>query len=195
MSRKDFDEACNGLRAAGCRVGTAEYDEEAFGNWFVDFRSPEEHRYRAIWEARDCWLILQKDVAGAFTDCWIGRDRNQHNVNALLGALSETIRPEDDQDSGRALSFVIDRMNLPKRWANPLVFTLCAADLTIEARIEQNAAIEYQTARLGSGAAEAFLDEIESAVSRLHAAGEIASPTIILTWGDLHPATTDRFKP
>jgi hypothetical protein len=92
-------------------------------------------------------------------------------------------------------AFTIDRSDLPKPWANPLIFTLRSGDLSISAQVKQAAAIEYQSAWRGGNLAlalaaqrtEYFVRSVEEAVNRI-VQNQPASPTsLMLDWDDINP--------
>lgn len=91
----------------------------------------------------------------------------------------------------------IDRDALPKPWANPLIFVLTSSGCSVEAEIEQEAAIEYQSAWRSGGVAfalapqrtEYFVQSVEDAANRMLSTGDPASsPRLFLRWADLNPS-------
>ncbi len=89
-------------------------------------------------------------------------------------------------------AFRVDRLNLPKPWANPLVFTLTNGETTLAAEVRQNAAIDYQSVSRGEGYAldriETFVLSVEDAVERLIEDTHETLPThMTLEWSDLNP--------
>lgn len=91
----------------------------------------------------------------------------------------------------------IDRDALPKPWANPLIFVLTGSGCSLEAEIEQEAAIEYQSTWRAGGIASAlapqrteyFVQSVEDAANRmLSTADPACSPRLFIRWSDLNPS-------
>jgi hypothetical protein len=93
-------------------------------------------------------------------------------------------------------NFRVDRTALPKPWADPLIFPLSDGRATLQAEIEQKAAIEYQSAWRAGGVAlalapqrtEYFVQSVEAGANRILSDAEQAGCShLILGWSDLNP--------
>lgn len=82
-------------------------------------------------------------------------------------------------------------------WANPLIFVLTGSGCSLEAEVEQEAGIEYQSAWRAGGVAfalapqrtEYFVQSVEDAANRmLPTADPASSPRLLLRWSDLNPS-------
>jgi len=93
LDHSDFIRACKLASDAGFDVRAAKFDGAHFGYWsFQLFR--EGMRPRSIlWEARDCWVIVQReDPDGVWRDEWIVKEPTHDSpaeILARLGQLSE----------------------------------------------------------------------------------------------------------
>jgi hypothetical protein len=59
LTLHDFAHCCENLAARGFTVRKAEYCDETFGSWVIEFSSKAIRPHRLTWDGRDCWLILE----------------------------------------------------------------------------------------------------------------------------------------
>ncbi len=87
MSVEDFGRACERLSQEGFEVRKAEYDDQAFGSWFIDFSIGKRGMRRVIWDGKDGWLVLQAHRDNAWKDLWIARDRKQQTLERAISEI------------------------------------------------------------------------------------------------------------
>jgi hypothetical protein len=117
MTLNDFTRSIATLAERGFTVEKADYRDEAFGSWSIQFSSERVRPRLVIWDGRDRWLILQCELpenertvrvtpeeprqmsyedgvttyaqreADAWRDKWIGRDAADHSLDRALEEL------------------------------------------------------------------------------------------------------------
>lgn len=118
MTLNDFARSCEALPEQGFTVEKAEYWDEAFGSWSIQFSSENVPPHLLTWDGRDRWLILQcqrpekertirvtseelrrmsyedgatihsQREADAWQDKWIGRDEADQSLGRALEQLT-----------------------------------------------------------------------------------------------------------
>jgi hypothetical protein len=120
MTLNDFARSCEALAERGFTVEKAEYCDEAFGSWSIQFSLEDVPPHLLTWDGRDGWLILQcqrpenertirvtpeelrrmsyedgatthaQREADAWQDKWIGRDEADQSLDHALEQLGGT---------------------------------------------------------------------------------------------------------
>jgi hypothetical protein len=120
MTLNDFAQSCETLAQRGFTVERAEYWNEAFGSWSIQFSSKSVPQHLLSWDGRDRWLILQCErpedertirvspeelrrmsyevgattyaqrEADAWQDKWIGRDEADQSLDQALKELGSS---------------------------------------------------------------------------------------------------------
>ena len=92
MDRQEYESTVAALNENGWIVTETRFDQEAFGSWFADFVKGKSS-YRAAWNARDGWLLLQRKHRGWFRgdaewrDVWVGKKPSEQSVDRLISRV------------------------------------------------------------------------------------------------------------
>jgi len=65
-------------------VCKAEYDDSAFGSWFIDFWARCSSKNRIMWDGRDARLVLQVQRDAEWQEVWAERERERQTVDLAL---------------------------------------------------------------------------------------------------------------
>ena len=120
MALPQFVSFCEGLAARGFTVQRAEYWNDVFGSWTIEFSSPNVVQHRLSWDGRDRWLYLERErpenerkpaisseqlrkmsyedgvsalhsrQEDAWQDKWIGRDEADQSLDRALEELGRS---------------------------------------------------------------------------------------------------------
>lgn len=121
LTLHDFAHFFEKLAVRGFTIRKAEYWNEAFGSWVIEFSSREVAPHRLSWDGRDRWLYLQCERpqserkpsippdklrtmsyedgvfakhsrdVDAWKDKWIGEDEREHSLDRALEHLGDSL--------------------------------------------------------------------------------------------------------
>jgi hypothetical protein len=87
MNVEDFALACTRLTSEGFEVRKAQYDERAFGSWFIELSAGKRGVVRLTWDGKDSSLVLQAHHDGAWEDLWIAGDRVDQSLDRAVSEM------------------------------------------------------------------------------------------------------------
>ena len=96
MNKETFDHVFKVVTNANYPVEINEYDEKAFGSWYITLKTAPKRRL--VWDGKEQWLLVEEQTSETFNGMnkwkviWVdrhpGKDSVQIGIKLLRGNLA-----------------------------------------------------------------------------------------------------------